>query len=102
MIARVWRGIATQDNVAHYVEHFQRGVLPELKQLNGFHEAHVLQKATGNQVEITVMTWWDSMDAIRSFAGDNVETAVVAPAAHAVLIAYDTTVTHYEMLLRAD
>jgi heme-degrading monooxygenase HmoA len=76
------------------MKHFQESVYPELRQLDGFREAYILRHKLDDGVELTVLTLWESMDAIRSFAGENVETAVVAPAAQAVLDSFDTTVTH--------
>jgi hypothetical protein len=50
-------------------------------------------------VELTAHTLWDSLDAIRSFAGDDITTAVVEPEALAVLEHSDTTVVHRNVLL---
>jgi heme-degrading monooxygenase HmoA len=97
MIARLWRCTATPDNAPRYIAHFQHAVLPELRQLEGFQRGYVFRRNLDNTVEITVMTFWASMDAIRRFAGDNVETAVVAPEAQAVLLTFDTSVTHSEV-----
>jgi heme-degrading monooxygenase HmoA len=99
MIARIWRCMASAENTPHYVEHFQGSVFPELDQLNGFVQAYVLRRDLEDGVELTVITVWESMDTIRRFAGDDVERAVVAPAAQAVLRSFDTTVTHHEILL---
>lgn len=101
MIARTWRCLTSHENVAHYVEHFEQSVFPELRTLKGFSEAFILRRPAGNAVELTVMTLWESMDAIRSFAGENAETAVVVPAAEAVLISFDSTVTHYDVILNS-
>jgi heme-degrading monooxygenase HmoA len=99
MIARLWRCTATPDNTPRYIAHFQHAVLPELRQLGGFQRGYVFRRNLDDAVEITVMTFWVSMDAIRSFAGDNVETAVVAPEAQAILLTFDSTVTHSEVAL---
>ncbi|NLX09143.1 MAG: antibiotic biosynthesis monooxygenase [Chloroflexi bacterium] len=100
MIARMWKGYASGANVGAYLEHFEQAVLPELSRLDGFQGATVLRRDRDGDSELTVITLWESMDAIRRFAGDAVEVAVVAPAAQAVLRAYDTTVTHHEVLLK--
>lgn len=99
MIVRLWRCFITHENVPLYVEHFQQSVLPELKQINGFVEGTILQRAMDVDVEITVLTYWESMDAVHNFAGEQADTAVVAPAAQSLVRAYDTLVTHYEVLL---
>lgn len=99
MIARLWLCTAAREKAADYIDHFQHGVLPELRQIDGYKGAYILRRELDDGVELTVMTLWESMDTIRKFAGETVEMAVVAPAAQAVLRTFDTTVTHYEIAL---
>jgi heme-degrading monooxygenase HmoA len=99
MIARVWKGYATPENAPLYLEHLQHNVFPELEQIDGYRGANVLQKEANGEVEFIVITYWQSMDAIRQFAGENTEIAVVAAEAQAVLSHYESTVLHYEMPL---
>ena len=102
MIARVWRGVAVTEKAKNYIEHLQRIVLPELYQIEGFRGAYVLRRDLDAGVEFTVQTLWESMDAIRKFAGENVEAAVVAPAAQPLFRKYDSTATHYELVLHSE
>lgn len=80
------------------MEHFEHGVFPELKLIEGYRGAYVMTKDRGQDVEILVMTMWESMDAIHKFAGEHAQTAVVAPAAQAILRSFDQTVSHYEIV----
>ncbi len=98
MIARVWRGIARIEKADDYLEHFKRSVLPELNQLEGFKGACVLRRDLASGVEITVQTFWESLDSIRKFAGEKVETAVVADTAKPLFHNYDLTATHHQVL----
>jgi len=102
MIARLWRAFAAHERANDYVEHFQQSVFPELIHIDGYRGAYVMQRDLNDGVEIMVMTLWESMDAIRQFAGANAETAVVAPAAQALLRAFDATVTYYEIALNPE
>jgi len=102
MIARLWRASAASDKANDYVEHLQRAVLPELSRIDGYRGAHLLRREVDDGVEFAVLTLWESMEAIRKFAGEQAETAVVAPAAQAVLRSFDSTVTHYEIVLSAE
>jgi heme-degrading monooxygenase HmoA len=102
MIARVWRGVAVAEKAKNYIEHLQGSVLPELYQIKGFRGAYVLRRGLDAGVEFTVQTLWESMDAIRKFAGENVEAAVVAPAAQPLFREYDSTATHYEIVLHSE
>src|SRR5215204_6287683 len=100
MIARIWRCTASRENVADYLAHFNHSVIEELSSIDGHRGAYILQRDLDDGVELTVQTLWESIDAIRAFAGEQVEQAVVAPAAQAVLRSYEKTVTHYEVLLK--
>jgi heme-degrading monooxygenase HmoA len=98
VIARVWRGVALgAANADAYRRHLTANVLPALKKIPGHREARVLRREEAQRVEFLVMTFWDSMDAIRRFAGEDPERAVVEPEARAVLAEYDDFVRHYEV-----
>lgn len=73
-----------------------------MKKLKGFKKVKILQRSVDNAVELTVISFWDSFDAIHSFAGENIETAVVAPAAQAILLSFETSVTHHEVALNLE
>src|SRR5215208_4254586 len=99
MVARMWRGIARAETADEYLEHLQHNILPELAKIAGYQSATVLRRDSDAGVEFMVQTLWESMDAIRQFAGEQVETAVVAPAAQPLFRSYDYTVMHYEIVL---
>jgi heme-degrading monooxygenase HmoA len=99
MIARTWRGAATLENAPRYVQHLEGSVFPQLREIDGHRDAYLLQRAAGDRVEFLVVTLWDSLEAVRRFAGDDAETAVVEPQARAVLTDFDATVAHYEVAL---
>jgi heme-degrading monooxygenase HmoA len=98
MIVRTWRGRASSVNAPAYVRHFQGNVLPELRGIAGFRGALLLRDQRGEEVEFFVLTKWASMDAVRSFAGDDVERAVVEPEGVAALTSFDPNVRHYEVV----
>jgi heme-degrading monooxygenase HmoA len=94
MIGRVWRATATAAGAEAYRQHFTESVLPALQHLDGHRGAYLFRRDADGQVELEVMTLWDSLDAIRSFAGADIETAVVEPEARAALMDFDRTVSH--------
>src|SRR5437588_6629576 len=100
MIARVWSAHATPAQAPAYVEHLRGQVLPGLAAVDGYAGAMLLEQAGTDAVEIIVISFWRSVDAIRSFAGDDVEEAVVAPEAAALLTRFDRRVRHYEVAVR--
>jgi heme-degrading monooxygenase HmoA len=98
MIARHWRGLVKRDRAEAYVEHLQSQTLPQLVHLAGFLDAKVLRRDLPQGVEFLVVTFWESLDAIRSFAGTDVESAVVPPKAREMMIEYDSKARHYEVV----
>ena len=101
MIARMWRGSAIPEKAEDYVKHLQNSVLPELRQIDGFRGVTLMRQDSAERVEFIVMTLWESMDAIRKFAGEHAEAAVVAPAAQPLFREYDSTVRHFDVVLNA-
>jgi heme-degrading monooxygenase HmoA len=73
-------------------------VLPTLDQIPGFLGAMLMQREDSGEIEYTVLTRWVSLDAVRKFAGADIEQAVVEPEAAAALISYDKRVKHCEIL----
>lgn len=98
MIVRAWRGHAAAGESQAYPKHLLRSVRPKLEQLAGFRGLYLLRRRGPEEIEFLVLTLWDSMDAVRAFAGDQPEVAVVAPEARAALVRFDDTVNHYEVL----
>jgi heme-degrading monooxygenase HmoA len=71
---------------------------PELRKVPGFVGAYLSRRQLGRQIEFLVLTRWQSMDAIRGFAGDDTEKAVVGPAAIAALVEFDSAIHHYVVI----
>jgi heme-degrading monooxygenase HmoA len=96
MILRMWRARATVENSGKYIEHATKKVFPALNAIEGHRGAYLLRRA----VEFVVLTLWESMEAIREFAGVKPEKAVVEPEARAALTAFDESVTHFQVVHR--
>jgi heme-degrading monooxygenase HmoA len=98
MIVRTWRSQATAASALAYADYFRTNLLPELHKIEGFRGAYLLRDDQDGKVEFLVLTKWASLEAIRAFAGDDVNRAVVEPEAVAVLTSFDATVRHYEVV----
>ncbi len=98
MTSRQWRGVASREHAAAYVQHLRAATLPSLRRLPGFVDASILRREVPEGVEFLIVTRWASLDAIRAFAGANVEAAVVPEAVAAMMVDYDRIVRHYEVL----
>ncbi len=98
MVARLWRGVAAGGAQAQaYLRHLEGNVLPALEKIAGYRGVRVLRREEEGRIELVVMTFWESMDAVRRFAGADPERAVVEPEARAVLAQFDGFVRHYEV-----
>jgi heme-degrading monooxygenase HmoA len=97
MIARRWSARARDAD--GYVQFFRDTVLPQLGRIDGHQGAYVLKRPLGEESEILVMTLWESMDAIRAFAGKDPSAAVVEDEAKPFLSGFDSTVDHFEVAL---
>ena len=97
-IERQWHGVAKHENAKHYIAHLEKDTFPKLNDLEGYMGAKVLSKTLDNgNIAFIVVTCWESMSKIESFAGSDINKAVVPEAAQALMVAYDETVTHYEV-----
>lgn len=98
MIVREWRARAEPARADDYPRHFREMVVPELRHVEGFLGAHLIQRLLDDTIEFTVLTRWQSMESIRGFAGEAVEQAKVEAGAAAALIDFDDTVQHYDVI----
>ena len=98
MIARRWTARAAGPWQADaYVAHFEDAVRPQLEGTHGFLSATLERIQHEYGVEIVVVTRWESREVIAAFAGEDVDRAVVAPEARAVLSEFDERVRHIEL-----
>jgi heme-degrading monooxygenase HmoA len=97
MIARIWSARTSAAHLSAYRSHVETKVLPVLRSIAGYQGAKLLTRAVEDDVEVIVVTWWTSLDAIRAFAGADVERAVVAEEVRPILKVWDDRVRHYEV-----
>ena len=98
MILRLWKARATVQKASAYVQYATTKVFPELLAIEGHRGAYLLRRTLDGATEFVVLTLWQSMAAVRRFAGDNPEKAVVDPPAREVLASLDDSVTHFEVV----
>ncbi|WP_347160079.1 antibiotic biosynthesis monooxygenase family protein [Pontibacter chitinilyticus] len=98
MIARHWTGWVKPEAKEAYMQHLQQHLFPELVELQGYQGAVVYQRPLADAVEFLVVTNWESLEAIRQFAGDTPLIAVIPEEARQLMVRYDTEVRHYEVV----
>jgi heme-degrading monooxygenase HmoA len=98
MISRHWRGLAKPQHADEYVAHLMHETFPTLAAIPGFVAASILRRDVDRGVEFLVVTRWTSLQAIEQFAGRDAEVAVVPEKVHQMMIDYDRSVRHYEVV----
>jgi len=98
MIARIWHGWAPPAIAADYQRHYESEVSDHLQAVSGFCGARLLRRDDGQEVMFTSITYFASMDAVRAFAGDDYEQAVVEDAARQALSRWDDRVAHHHVV----
>jgi heme-degrading monooxygenase HmoA len=101
VILRSWSGRATAAGADAYVAYVRGTLLPRLQGIEGHRGALVATRRSGDEVTVTVLTFWESMAAIRRFAGAEATAAVVEPEARAILTSGDAFVEHFDVRLDA-
>ena len=103
MIARIWRGWVRTEDRAAYVDYIERTVMAEYRDTPGNQGAWMLTRDLADgRTEIVTFSLWASRDAIRGFAGDDIERAVFYPEDERYLVDRETTVTHFDVAAGGD
>ncbi len=99
MIIRIWHGWTTPDNANTYEALLKEEIFVgiENRRIAGFHGIQLLRREAGAEVEFVTIMRFDSLAAVREFAGDDYEVAVVPPKARAVLAHFDDRSQHYDL-----
>jgi heme-degrading monooxygenase HmoA len=98
VIARTWIGVTPADKSEEYWQYLRRTGLADYRATPGFRGITVLRRVAEGKAVFELTTVWDSFDAIRAFAGDDVEKARYYPEDEAFLLEMAPTVEHREVL----
>lgn len=99
MISRIWHGWTTPANADVYEGLLREEIFVGIKSRNitGFRNIQLLRRTAGDEVEFVTIMEFDTLDAVRQFAGEDYEACVVPPKARAVLARFDQRSQHYEV-----
>jgi heme-degrading monooxygenase HmoA len=99
VIARLWHGWTTPQHADAY-EHFLRTkMFPSIHRVPGYLGADLLRRADGEEIAFVTITRFESLDAVRAFAGEDYEQAVVEPEARRLLSRFEQRSEHYEVAI---
>jgi heme-degrading monooxygenase HmoA len=97
VIVRTWRCWATPERADEYAAYLTGTVFAGLQQIAGHRGAQVLRREDAGRVEFMAISYWDTVAAIRQYAGTDISRAMVKPEARALLAEFDEIVNHYDM-----
>jgi len=102
MISRLWHGWTAPENADAYEKLLRSEVLPGIHRIRGFKGAQLLRRELNDEVEFVTITRFESIEAVRDFAGQDYEVAVVPPPARKLLSHFDARSAHYETAFEVD
>jgi len=99
VISRMWHGWTSSGNADAYEALLKSEIFVGIRdrQIPGFRGIQLFRRDLGVDVEFVTVMWFDSLDAVRAFAGEDYEVAVVPPKARALLARFDARSQHYEV-----
>ena len=100
IITRIWRGWTTKENAIPFQQRLTTQAIPDIEtsRPEGCLSIQLLKRAVGDEVEFTTIMQFQSVDAIKAFAGEDYEAAHIDPAVKPLLLRYDQRVSHSETL----
>jgi len=104
MICRLWLGWTSLGNADAYERIVRGEVIPgiEARRIPGFRHIDLMKRDIGDEIEFQTLMWFDSLDAIKAFMGEDYTVSHVPPEARAVLNSFDDRAAHYEVIDRRE
>ena len=97
MIARIWRGAVRSDDADEYAQYIRDTGFAEYGRTSGNRGAWMLRRDDGGETEFVTLSMWESRDAIKAFAGEDIEAAVLYPEDEKYLVG-ESTIAHYDVV----
>ena len=99
MIARIWHGWTSPHNADAYEDFLRTKMFPSMHRVPGFLGADLLRSDGADQIAFVTITRFESLSAVKDFAGEDYKRAVVEPEARKLLTRFDERSEHYEVVL---
>ena len=98
MIIRMWHGRVNRNDARAYREFLKQRAIPDYRSVEGNIDVKILERQEEDATHFITMTTWESLDAIKAFAGENLERAKYYPEDEGYLLEFEATVVHYEVV----
>jgi heme-degrading monooxygenase HmoA len=102
MIGRLWHGWTTREHADGYERLLVTKILPGIHRVDGYQGAYLLRRDVPEGVEFVTLTLFESLEAVRAFAGADFEVAVVPPDARALLSRFDERSVHFDVVMKPE
>jgi len=99
MIVRTWVAHTTPDRESAYLEKAKQIALPHLQSVEGYLGAHFLKRPVDNKLEILVITYWESIQALKSLTGDDLAGVYLPSEIASTLVSYDNEAFNYDCII---
>ena len=97
MIARIWHGKTKQSHIERYSEFLKETAIPDYEKTAGFKSLTFLRSVKNDEAHFTLITYWENLEVIRNFAGQDFEKAKYYPEDKDFLLEFEEYVEHYEV-----
>jgi heme-degrading monooxygenase HmoA len=98
MIARIWHGATKPQDADAYQSMLTPELLPGISKVAGFKGSYFLRRNVGDEVEFITILFWESLDALKAFAGPNYEQSIIPEERRKYLTRHDDQAAHYEVV----
>jgi heme-degrading monooxygenase HmoA len=98
MIARIWHGVTPGSKAEQYLAYLNETGIPDYRATEGNQGVYVLRRIEESRAHFLLLTLWESLDAIKQFAGPDFEKARYYPEDDEYLLERELTVDHYEVV----
>ena len=99
MIVRIWHGVTAAAKSEEYLDYLGETGVPDYRATEGNRGVYVLRRVEGDRTHFLTLSFWESIEAIKGFAGPDPERARYYPEDEEFLLDFEPTVEHYEVLI---
>ena len=100
MIARIWHETTKIEHYEEYTEFMKSEAIPDYRKNKGFKKLTFLRRIENNIAHFTLITFWENLEVIKNFAGDDFDKAKYYPEDKDYLLEFEEKVTHYELFAK--
>jgi heme-degrading monooxygenase HmoA len=99
VIARIWHGVTAAAKSEEYLDYLNETGVPDYRATEGNRGVYVMRRVEGDRAHFLTLSFWNSIDDVKRFAGPDPERAKYYPADEAFLLDFEPTVGHYEVVV---